>query len=250
MFALSNTFFSGPKSNAGYEPVLGSDDGKRGDLEEQPHMEPPIYHNRLKTYSTLTKLLAAACIVLSSILILLVTSPWVLKSQRPNTTSRFPSLHSHQLQSFFLSSTTPWNYSNPSPCGSSPTEARLQGCKWSAATFAWYPSECYDSELENEFLQAENIQHWYATDSLAGGEEYSPAAVLRGDILIAYMPMAYHKLHCVLAGKKLYRALMGEALFDNYVLTKGHLEHCGHFMLWEDHPPVKGEAKYLDCVAM
>lgn len=150
----------------------------------------------------------------------------------------FPSLHASPQVSEFLTP-QPWNYSTPSPCGSTPHEARLAGCRWSPMTFAWYPEACYDAELDQEFL-ASHEWEWYTTEDLLPQERLPRDAVLAGNIHRAYMSMDYHKLHCMYTVRKLYRAIFGFALSDTYILTIGHLHHCEQFVLRNDTPAVKG----------
>ena len=151
----------------------------------------------------------------------------------------YPDIHSLEHREAFLTK-TPWNYSNPSPCGLSPETARQAGCKWSAMTFAWYPAECYDEELDHVFFATEDWA-WYSSEDLKEDSRLPRDAIMRGDVRKAYMSMKYHKLHCMFTVRKLYRALLGYALSDNYILTLGHLQHCERFVLREDKPAVKGE---------
>ena len=93
-------------------------------------------------------------------------------------------------------------------------------------------------ELENNFLHLKNWR-WYSTEELRVEDELSRTAILRGDISKAYMSMEYDKMHCMYTVRKLYRSMMGKALSDNYILTRGHLGHREDFVLRDDHRAVK-----------
>ena len=154
--------------------------------------------------------------------------------------SLYPDIHSSEQRSHFLTHSL-WNYSSPSPCGSTPDQARSAGCQWSPMTFAWYPPACYDGELVEEFLALDDWA-WFSTEELQAEDKLDREAIMRGDVKRAFMSMKYHKLHCMYMMRKLYRALMGVngLIADNYALTIGHLEHCERFVLRDDHPAVKG----------
>ena len=189
-----------------------------------------------KPWDRINLVFAIVTVVLSSLLIALVLLH--RPPHQPIHESKYHHLQSPGEQETFLTK-TPWNYSNPSPCGLSPDTARQAGCRWSAMTFAWYPADCYDEELDRDFFSLQDWA-WYSTEDLKEDQKIPRDAILRGDVRKAYMSMEYHKIHCMYTVRKLYRALMGFALSDNYILTLGHLEHCERFVLRKDMPAVKG----------
>ena len=60
------------------------------------------------------------------------------------------------------------------------------------------------------------------------------------------MSMKCYKMHCLYSFKKLYRAMLGLALSDNYILRSGHVEHCQHSMVAENAPAVTGELSHAN----
>lgn len=170
--------------------------------------------------------------------------------------SPYPDIRSPDLQAHFLSP-EPWEYDSYSPCGHSIVEARAAGCRWSAMSFSWSPPECYDDEIEAEFLAVHNWT-WYSTEELLPGTELDRDAVIRGDIPNASMDSRFHNVHCIYTLKKIQRSLLGIALADNYMLRWDHAKHCEMYLM-EDYKEmhsggsihseiVAGKAAYRDCV--
>ena len=205
---------------------------------DQENEAPGKGRTRTQTFLIRTNfVLTSIILILSSLLVALAVSQHS-GSGVHGQSGWWQHLHSPGIQEHFLEK-RPWNYSSPSPCGLSPDSARKVGCKWSAMTFAWYPPACFDAELNDKFFA---LQDWkyYSTEDLNEDHELPRDAIIRGDIPKAYMTMDYHRIHCMYTVRKLYRALMGFSLSDNYILTLGHLDHCERFVLRKDEVAVKG----------
>jgi hypothetical protein len=54
-------------------------------------------------------------------------------------------------------------------CGTTPLEARKSGCHFDVISYGWYPPQCWDEELYNDFLRSHNWT-WLST-------EYEPLPV-------------------------------------------------------------------------
>ena len=186
------------------------------------------------------------------LLLVLVIRSFTLSSQN----AAFPDVRSPKLQAHFLDP-EPWDYDSYSPCGHSIESARNAGCKWSAMSFAWTPPECYDDEVELQFLNVHNWT-WYSTEELLPGTELDRDAVIRGDEPNAAMDSFFHNVHCIFTLKKIQRSLLGIALSDNYMLRWDHAKHCEMYLM-EDYQElhsgghihseiVTGKVRYLDCV--
>ena len=184
--------------------------------------------------------LAASLLLTGGLLIGLIAAP------APHLP--FPDIHAAAVQAEFRHA-HPWNASTPSPCGSTIASAKAAGCRWSPMIWAWFPPACYDWELEERFL-AEQDWRWYATRDLAADSELPRDAILRGDIPEVFVTAQYHKMHCAYAFRKLFRAVLGVTLGDNYLLTTGHMHHCDGNMITDGWGTTAGVAKWLDCVVL
>ena len=226
-----------------YEPLAAEEQSGESVLLKEISFDPILENHgwiifqfrSLRIILILTTAMALAFVVV-------LLSKFTLIRRQETSNPPYPSLQQAQVRSHFLDAGK-WNYSNPSPCGLSRESAQNAGCLWSAMTFAWYPPACYDKEVEDEFLGVSDWQ-WYASDNLSTEYKLPVGAVLRGDIRKAYMNRTFHKMHCLYSFKKLYRAMLGLALSDNYILRSGHMEHCQHFMVAENAPAVTGELSH------
>ncbi|KAI1876758.1 hypothetical protein JX265_003335 [Neoarthrinium moseri] len=128
-------------------------------------------------------------------------------SQAPQSRSKWPSLF--QIACFVvitLSWTTflVWysHYKDTSPfalierghCGWSIEEAKANGCVYDIMMSSWIPKPCYDEELSNSFLRANNFTYWRKND---GVEEVPEEEVRRGEFDILFTHGTYHSQHCM-----------------------------------------------------
>ena len=243
-----NSIFQGwfmSNSIESYEPLAADDENHESGSMKKVNPD-PVSTNQVwiacKTRQLGVLVILFTALALAFVVVLI--SGFILIRRQETSSSPYPSLQQPQLRSQFLDAGK-WNYSNPSPCGHSPESAHNAGCLWSAMTFAWYPPACYDKEIEEEFLDLSDWQ-WYASDDLSPEDKLPVGAVLRGEIHRAYMSMNFHKMHCLYSFKKLFRAFLGLALSDNYVLRLGHMEHCEHYMVAENAPAVTGKQLYTN----
>lgn len=229
-----------------YEPLAAEEKSGESVLVKEISFDPiPENHGWTSLQIRSLRIILILTTAMALVFVVVLLSRFTLIRRQETSNPPYPSLQQAQVRSQFLDAGK-WNYSNPSPCGLSRESAQKAGCLWSAMTFAWYPPACYDKEVEDEFLGVSDWQ-WYASDNLSTENKLPVGAVLRGDIRKAYMSMTFHKMHCLYSFKKLYRAMLGLALSDNYVLRSGHMEHCQHFMVAENAPAVTGELS-LECM--
>jgi hypothetical protein len=79
-------------------------------------------------------------------------------------------------------------------CGHSVEEARAKKCVFDIMLSSWVPPACYDKELSDSIIAANNFTYW---TSNAGGQEVSEEEVRKGEFDILYTHGNYHTEHCL-----------------------------------------------------
>ncbi|KAJ5569721.1 uncharacterized protein N7459_009151 [Penicillium hispanicum] len=112
-------------------------------------------------------------------------------------------------------------------CGTSREEAKSLGCHFDPMSFSWLPTDCYDAELTETFLDLQAWE-WY-TD--ATGSPAPRDAVLTGEYDELFVSWEYHLLHCTYAWRKMHRALLHGRPVDGYIAQYTHTAHCEEMLL-------------------
>ena len=111
-------------------------------------------------------------------------------------------------------------------CGNSSEEALKNGCVFDFIPGAWVHPDCYDEELEREFME-HGDWHWYADPE--GNEELSEEVMRRtGGPNPTYVSLEYHDSHCAFTWRKLHRAILLGKPIDSQVGEYPHTTHCSH----------------------
>ena len=122
-------------------------------------------------------------------------------------------------------------------CGSTPAEAREQGCVYDVMMQLWTPAECYDEVLTERYLKKGNWTWWEDPDA----KNSMPDEVMRlGEHKVIYVAQSYHKDHCIFAWEKLVRALRTQGPLIQELISYDHVMHCRHNTLSGDHEHVRG----------
>lgn len=109
-------------------------------------------------------------------------------------------------------------------CGNTSEEATKNGCIVDLIPGAWVHPDCYDKDLEREFLEYGDW-HWYADPK--GKEEVSEEYMRRtGGPNPVYVSLAYHDTHCAFTWRKLHRAVLRGTPIDSHIGEYEHTEHC------------------------
>jgi hypothetical protein len=122
-------------------------------------------------------------------------------------------------------------FSSPTPCGSSPAEARTAGCIFDVMSFSWLSPSCFDADLTHEFEHHADW-HWYRNPMAT--KEVAKEEVLQGESRQLFVDTKYHRAHCTFMWKKLHRALAKGWYVDSYIGSYNHTKHCEHMLLGED----------------
>lgn len=115
-------------------------------------------------------------------------------------------------------------------CGNSSAEALANGCILDLIPGAWVHPQCYDAELEAEFLSyaPENEGgkwHWYRDPE--GKSELSEDEMrATGGPNPVYVSLAYHDAHCAFTWRKLHRAVVMGRAIDSHIGSYVHTKHC------------------------
>lgn len=134
--------------------------------------------------------------------------------------------HSHQ------SSSTPID---EHPCGTTATEAKARGCHYSFALGQWLHTDCFDSELDEDFKRVVSFQFYYA-NSTGTGPDYSrpiPMAQLPDYGGITYTNWRWHMQHCTAAWMYLHRAARHGRKVSTGISPLSHTEHCIDMVLMD-----------------
>ncbi|KAE9364267.1 hypothetical protein N431DRAFT_298805, partial [Stipitochalara longipes BDJ] len=109
-------------------------------------------------------------------------------------------------------------------CGNSTEEAQRNGCILDFMSEAWVHPDCYDEELEAEFLGLSDW-HWYADQE--GEQELTKEFIRRtGGPDPMWVSNQYHEQHCKYTWMKLHRAVIRHKPIDNHIGRYEHTLHC------------------------
>lgn len=109
-------------------------------------------------------------------------------------------------------------------CGNSSEEAIKNGCVMDFIPGGWVHPDCYDKDIEREFL-AYADWHWYADPW--GKQELSEDFMRRtGGPNPVYVSMEYHDAHCAYTWRKLHRAILRGTPIDSQIGKYQHTKHC------------------------
>ena len=133
-------------------------------------------------------------------------------------------------------------------CGSSPTEAKLRGCRFDILSFAWQTPECFDGELMDDFIAHDNWKfyaHFNSTETVV-----ELAAALEGDRSL-YVDWEYHITHCTFMWRQMHRAYTVKGFIDSHLDDYHHTLHCQRTLLDRETGlgmvNVIAALKYPDC---
>ncbi|KUJ23683.1 uncharacterized protein LY89DRAFT_561487, partial [Mollisia scopiformis] len=114
--------------------------------------------------------------------------------------------------------------------GSTPAEARANGCKLQTWSYTWVPEPCFDPELAEEFIAIHEKDDlpYYADRN--GTEVVDFDTVYTGELEVLYTVWGSHFWHCAFLMRKFYR---GQAGLTVASLDYEHVEHC---QMWLTDP--------------
>lgn len=79
-------------------------------------------------------------------------------------------------------------------CGWSVAEAKANDCVFDVMMSSWLPRPCYDKELSEKYLAANNFTYW---EHSKGTGQLSEEEVRRGEFDIIFTHATYHTQHCL-----------------------------------------------------
>ncbi|KAL8243963.1 hypothetical protein R6Q59_010221 [Mikania micrantha] len=108
-------------------------------------------------------------------------------------------------------------------CGTTPAEARSRDCIFEVTLSLWVPKECYDRDLEEEYLRSEDLSYYrdmnltdvVPLDEVRTGEQYG-----------WFVSYQHHIRHCEFGLRKFHRAVISGGKIDGYLLSYNHTMHC------------------------
>ncbi|EUC26854.1 hypothetical protein COCCADRAFT_113201 [Bipolaris zeicola 26-R-13] len=109
-------------------------------------------------------------------------------------------------------------------CGWSVEEAKANDCVYDIMMSSWMPRPCYDEELSESFLRANNFTYWTLNQ---GGEEVPEAEVKKGEFDILFTHGTYHYQHCIYLWKLQMKAQKSAVrVLDSISRSQAHIAHC------------------------
>ncbi|KAK6084505.1 hypothetical protein SCUP234_03294 [Seiridium cupressi] len=112
----------------------------------------------------------------------------------------------------------------PRRCGNSSEEAIKNGCVLDFIPGAWVHRDCYDEDLERDFLDYAG-RHWY-TDPEGKHELSEDLMRQTGGPNPVYVSTKYHDTHCAYTWRKLHRAILRGTPIDSQIGPYAHTKHC------------------------
>ncbi|KAI1423513.1 hypothetical protein F5Y12DRAFT_716314 [Xylaria sp. FL1777] len=203
------------------EPCLSDDD-------LQKFRTPPARHVR-KTWTWFSFLYVAG--VLSLIAVSYTAGFFTPRPGPRNETSSLSTSPPLASSSFSLRPL------NSTQCGRTIEEALSSGCRLDFIAGAWVKPECYNKEIETEFLTISDW-HWYLDKE--GQEEISLDSLrATGGTNPIYVTLEYHTKHCAFAWRKLHQAISRNTPIDSHIANEQHTHHCAKSMIREPPPNQK-----------
>ncbi|KIM95541.1 hypothetical protein OIDMADRAFT_59338 [Oidiodendron maius Zn] len=127
-------------------------------------------------------------------------------------------LHNHYR------TTSPFALIDRGNCGWSIAEAKANNCVYDIMMSSWMPRPCYDEELSESFLRANNFTYWRKND---GKEEVSEDEVRKGEFDILFTHGTYHAQHCIYLWKLQMKAQKSSVrVLDSISRSQAHIAHC------------------------
>lgn len=129
-------------------------------------------------------------------------------------------------------------------CGTSPFDARNQGCVFDVIIMGWVPWRCYDAELASEFLERDDWTFYHDTN---GTRTVTKEEITQGEWTEFYSDYHYQVIHCMFAWKKTQRAATRGSLLDGYLADPHHTNHCEMSILHGNLADKIAYMKYVIC---
>ena len=139
-------------------------------------------------------------------------------------------------------------------CGSTPAEARSNGCTYDVLGNIWVPTPCLDTENLAEFKR---MAPWRAYDSANATRQLTEEEMSEYLIPDGYWtPVREHMIHCALMWRRLHKGFeLDPKLLDKHVLSMHHTEHCSLTLMehldmptsFLDEIRTRTEAGYSSC---
>ncbi|KAK1996438.1 hypothetical protein LX36DRAFT_553250, partial [Colletotrichum falcatum] len=107
-------------------------------------------------------------------------------------------------------------------CGSSPIEARSNGCVFSLMDGHWIPEMCYDRELDLEWSK----KGWRFWEDKEGKRELTQETVWSGVLSSFWVTTDYHRGHCQKGLEQMGKRYMDGKPPPSYIFEAFHFPHC------------------------
>jgi hypothetical protein len=140
-----------------------------------------------------------------------------------------------------------------SPCGSSPSEARNNGCHFDTLHYSWLPSSCADRELEAEFSPIGDVVLY--ADAAFHNSAVSDAEFRAGGVRAIVTTDGFLAKQCQYAWEKLRRTMTEGKMPDTGIWNVANMDRCAEFLAdfpkgWEirNRSDVRVEMGFLSCV--
>jgi hypothetical protein len=138
-------------------------------------------------------------------------------------------------------------------CGSTPEEAKANGCLFDIMHYAWVPELCYYPMLaEDEFRKFEN-NTWYS--DVEHSQAIDTNLITKGEVQVVYNTLEYREYQCAYGWKMIRRALMTRTTVDTRTSDLDESAYCAELIFTDlntsDKPTskqfVRFELEYLTC---
>ena len=171
-----------------------------GNIERQTSQQVPIWRERTSWLRIVGILLTGA--TMASIL----WSVGLFISPQNESTSQSAPLTIHSMDTSPAETPT-------RNCGSTTEEARMLGCQFQLWSYSWVPGECFDHQLQKDFIEiAISSEGWDYSTKPHGREEdhVDLGVVLGGGRDGLFTTWGQHYWHCVFYQRKFFAMMVGE----------------------------------------
>jgi hypothetical protein len=200
-------------SPPGYEPLRSKD--AEAESVDGHDMLPLSHHPRRRRRNLSTVLKVLSALILSAFVIL----TFALSFHAVELLGKIGALVKHPKP-------TSHYRSYKFPCGETSAEAQAKGCVFDVMTMAWQSPECFDEDLNEEFM-AQGPWDFYADQTGAMKLSYEQVAQ-KGQV--SWTTRRYFVLHCVYAYKGLHRVWQRGWRLDSNSASAEHTEVCARVL--------------------
>jgi hypothetical protein len=132
-------------------------------------------------------------------------------------------------------------------CGSTPSEAKANNCRFDIMEIAWVPQKCFD---ETRMLAEDPFGRWEFFQDVHREWHITEEVLRSGELPVFYADWTFHQAHCAYILKRLVRGVVNGAKMPNRTVDMQHTMHCSGALVEQKRRTMVTMAivNYLACI--